>query len=100
MNAPTKMSRVVKGKRYDVSKATLIAHNVYWDGHNFERSGRNSFLYRTKKGNFFVVHLTQWQGERDTLDPLSEQEAMDLYERLQEHPVEYEEAFDVEIEDA
>jgi len=101
MNAPEKMTRVVNGKRYDVSKATLIAHDVYWDGHNFERSGRNHFLYRTPNGRSFEVTLTLWQGEQDSLQPVSEQEALMIYEELSEHPVEFEEAFpDVEIEDA
>lgn len=94
MNAPEKMSRVVNGVRYDVEKATLIASDCYWDGHNMERHGRNTFLYRTPRGRYFAVNLTQWQGERDSLTPVSEAEARELYESsLPEHAVEYEEAF-------
>lgn len=94
------MTRVVGGKRYSVSTATLLASDEYWDGHNFERRGRNTFLYRTRGGAYFAVTLTQWQGERDILEPLSREEAMELYERLPEHEVEYEDAFDTAVEEA
>ena len=79
MKPPANFVRIVDRKRYDVQTATLIAHDAYWDGHNFERHGRNTFLYRTPKGAFFVVTLTRWQGERDTLEPVSEDEAIHLY---------------------
>lgn len=102
MQAPTEFSRIIDRKRYDVKTATLIAHNAFWDGHNWERRGRNIFLYRTPKGNYFQVTLTKWEGEQDGLEPLSQDVAILLYERdLPEHPVEYTEAFpDVQIEDA
>ena len=47
MQAPSKFVHIIDRKRYDVSKATLLADNNYWDGHNHERQGRNTFLYRT-----------------------------------------------------
>ena len=102
MYPPTKLVRVVNGIRYDVEKATLIAHNAYWDGQSHERYGRNTFLYRTPKGRYFTVTLTTWQGEHDTLEPVSLKEAIALYERsLTEHVVDYAEAFPgVPVEDA
>ena len=101
MNAPTDFVRVVGGVRYDASKATLIAHDVYWDGNNMERHGRNTWLYRTPKGRYFSVTRTQWQGERDSLTPVTEEEARAMYERLPEHAEEYEEAFPgATVEDA
>jgi hypothetical protein len=102
MHPPTSMSRVVDGKRYSVKKAELIASDEYWDGSNFERSGRNTFLYRTPNGNYFTINLTQWQGERDSLTPISEDDARDLYEHsLYAHEVEYEDAFpNVTVEEA
>jgi len=102
MKSPTDFFRIVDRKRYDVKTATLIAHDAYWDGHNFERSGRNEFLYRTPKGNFFTVNLTCWQGERDTLEPITQDEAIELFEdSLTEHEVKYSEAFPgVELKDA
>jgi len=100
MHPNTEMQRVIGGKRYNVKTATLLASNEYWDGHNFERGGRNTFLYKTKGGAFFAVHMTQWVGERDSIEPLSREEAMTLYEQLKEHNVEYDQAFDAVVEDA
>lgn len=96
------MRRIVDGKLYDTEKATLIAHDVYWDGHNMERHGRNTWLYRTKRGAYFVVSGTFWQGERDALEPIDEARAREMYERdLPEHEASYAEAFpDVVVEDA
>lgn len=83
MDAPI-MSAVIGGKKYSTKSADLIAANNYWDGHNFERSGRNTFLYRTSKGAFFFAHLTMWQGERDRIEPCSIEEAMDFWESVPE----------------
>lgn len=102
MHPPKDFERIVERKRYSVASSTLIAHDAYWDGHNFERSGRNEFLYRTPNGNYFVVSLTCWQGERDTLTPISQDEAIELFEgSLTEHEVSYAEAFPgVAVKDA
>jgi len=101
MHPPKSMSRVVNGARYNVATATLIASNEYWDGHNFERSGTNTFLYKTRGGAYFRVDLTQWQGQRDTLEPVTREEAIELYEQhLPEHIVTYEAAFDAIVEEA
>jgi len=95
------MIRVVGGLRYDTEKATLIAHNVFWDGSNWERYGRNTWLYRTPSGRYFAVYGTLWQGERNRLEPLSVKDAVVLYEVLPEHEVEFEDAFpSVEVQDA
>jgi hypothetical protein len=95
------MTAVIGGKRYSVKTAILLAGNDHWDGHNFERSGTNCFLYRTPKGSYFSVHLTQWQGVRDHIEPLSQEEALSLYESLSEQRVEAEDAFPgVKIEEA
>jgi hypothetical protein len=93
MHPPDSMSAVIGGKRYKVETSTLLAGDDYWDGHNFERHGTNQFLYRTPKGSYFAVHLTQWQGQSDNIEPLSEAEAKDRYESLREKNVEYEQAF-------
>ncbi len=67
-----------------------------------ERSGRNTFLYRTPRGRYFALHRSMWQGERDSLEPVSVEDARRLYEgALCEHEAPYEEAFPgVEIEEA
>ena len=102
MKPPENFTRIINRTRYNVATAALIASDAYWDGHNFERSGRNSFLYRTPKGNFFFVYLTCWQGERDTLEPATQDEAIEAYEgNLSEHDVSYTVAFpNVTIADA
>lgn len=99
---PGEMEVIINRKRYSTKTATLLAHDVYWDGHNMERSGRNTWLYRTPKGNYFVLGRTMWQGEEDSITPVTLDEAITLYEGpLKEHEVTYEEAFpDVDVEDA
>ena len=101
MRPPESMTKVVDRKRYSVKTATLLAGDDYWDGHNFERSGRNSFLYKTPKGRYFTVNLTQWQGENDSLRPVNQNDAITEFAYMPEKRVEWEEAFPgVEIEDA
>lgn len=96
-----KMSKIVDRKRYNTETAVLIADDVYWDGNNFDRSGRNTWLYKTKGGAYFSVTTSMWQGERDTLEPLSMDEAIELYEGgLSEHYAKYEEAFPVVVAEA
>lgn len=96
------MIKVIDGLRYNTNTATLVADDVYFDGSNMERGGTNTFLYRTPKGRYFVVFQSLWQGSQDTLTPISEEEARELYEtRLSEHHLEYEEAFpNAKVEDA
>lgn len=60
---PSRFSRIVNGKRYHTSKAGRLCGDDWWGGHNFERRGRNTHLYRTPRGNYFFVHLSQWQGK-------------------------------------
>ena len=102
MKVPEKFSTIINRKKYNTETATLIADDEYWDGSNFERNGRNCFLYRTPNGAYFTVDLTQWQGERNTLTPVTQEEAIDLFEdTLIEHAVNYAEAFPgVEVKDA
>jgi hypothetical protein len=102
MKTPENFVKIIGRKRYDVSTATLLAGDDFWDGSNFERHGRNTFLYRTPKGSYFTVALTQWQGERDRLEPITQAEAIELFEGpLTEHRVTYAEAFpDVQVVEA
>ena len=87
------MQRVIKGKRYDTKTAKCIAHNN-------EYLGRASYLFKTQKGNFFVLHETCWQGEYDMIEPIDLGSAKQLYEELEERQVEYEVAFGVAPEEA
>jgi hypothetical protein len=90
---PDCMERIVEGKRYAVKTATLLAHDDYWERANIKRSGRNTFLYRTPNGRYFVVNLNQWQSDRDTLTPVGTVEAIEFYASLPDHVASYEEAF-------
>ena len=89
---PVSMTEIISRKRYSTDTATLIAGNDHWDGHNYERHGRQAFLYRTPRGGYFAVHLTQWQGEQDRIEPLSVDEAVTLWESLTERRVDFSEA--------
>jgi len=94
MRSPTEFVRIVNRTRYDTTKSTLLASDAYWDGYNFERHGRNRFLYKTPNGKYFTVNLTRWQDEQDNLEPIAEDAAIELFEGpLSEHEVSYEEAF-------
>ena len=94
------MQQIVNGLIYDTEKADLVASNEYWDGHNWERDGRNTYLYRTKAGRFFLHHTTLWQSERDRIEPVGLEEAKQYYEDLPEHEMTYEEAFGEAPEEA
>ena len=87
------MSKIVSGRRYSTETATVIASDEYWDGDNSDNNGRNTYLLRTPYGRYFMAMLSTWEDERNCLEPLSEHEASGLYEELNEHECEYEDAF-------
>ncbi|RJQ53388.1 MAG: hypothetical protein C4521_07595 [Actinobacteria bacterium] len=98
---PIEMEAIINRKKYSTRTATLLAGDDWWDGNNYERKGRNTFLYRTPRGSYFAVHQTCWQGERDYLQPLTVDEAISYYETLTERRVSYEDAFPgVQVEEA
>lgn len=94
------MRQIVDGRLYDTEKAQLVAHDRYWDGRNWDRHGRNTYLFKTAKGRFFLHHTTRWQGERDRIEPITKEYAKAMYEELPEHELEYEEAFGEAPEEA
>lgn len=101
MKPPEGWTEIVGGKRYSTDTAELLAGDDWWDGHNWERRGENTFLYRTQKGNYFSITLTQWVGKRDVLMPITQDEAMILWESLPERRCSFEDAFlEVVVEDA
>ena len=89
------MIQIINGKKYNTETANVVASDRYWDGHNFERQGRNKYLYKTPIGNFFVLHETCWEGERDSIKAIDLVEAMRIYEELPEHETEFEQAFEM-----
>lgn len=94
-----KMTQIINKKRYNTETATIIASNEYWDGSNYERGGTNAHLYRSPKDAYFVGHSTCWQGSRSHIEVLTKEQAMQKYEELPEHEVEFEEAFPGETAD-
>ena len=88
-----KLQQVIAGKRYNTETAAMIANDAFWDGSNHERHGRNTYLYRTPKGNCFATHHTQWQGEADTIEPLTQAAAQEMFEGLRIQEVDFDEAF-------
>lgn len=101
MKPDVEMEAIIGGKRYRVSTAELLASDAYWDGHNFERKGRNTFLYRTPNGRYFKQIMTTFQGERSHLEALEPDVAKQLWEELPEQEMSIEEAFPgTEIEEA
>ncbi len=98
---PQNMTWVVAGKRYRTDTATLIAHDAYWNGHHWEQDGRNTFLFRTPKGNFFAQYQTLLPVETGKIVPLEINEAMSLYHSLYRKEVPFVVAFPcVKVEDA
>jgi hypothetical protein len=98
---PNEFVAVIDKKRYDVAASTLLAGDDWWDGSNFERQGRNTFLYSTPHGRYFTVTLTRWQGERDHITACPVDEAMMMWTILHQHRMEFDEAFPgVKVEEA
>ncbi|MDH4067429.1 MAG: hypothetical protein OEU97_00665 [Dehalococcoidia bacterium] len=92
---PQNMTWVVAGKRYRTDKATLIAHDEYWNGYSWEQGGRNTFLFRTPNGNFFAQYQTLLPHEVETgeIVPLEINEAVSLYHSLYKKEVPFAVAF-------
>ena len=84
------LERIVDRKRYKTEGATILAD-----------SGRNTWLLRSPGGAYFSQTQTCWQGEQDEIHPLSQDDAIMLYEQMPEPGITFEEAFPgVKIEEA
>jgi hypothetical protein len=94
------MKKVIAGKSYDTETANAIADDEFRDGTNRMSRGRSTTLYKTTKGNFFCLHETCWQGEHDTIEPLTKTQAKEIYESLLNQNLAYTEAFDEIPEEA
>ena len=97
---PENMTWVMAGKRYRTDRATLIAHDEYWNGYNCEQRGRNTFLFRTPNGNFFAQYQTLLPGEVNRITPLDTTEAIALYQSLRVREVPFRVVFPcIKVED-
>lgn len=98
---PRNMNWVVAGRRYRTDKSTLLAHDAYWNNYNWEQDGRNTFLFRTRNGNYFAQHQSLVPGETDSIKPLTRDEAMHLYHSLGKQEIPFAIAFPcVRVQDA
>ena len=98
---PKDLTEVISGKRYRTTIAAVLASDTSWDGRSNERLGRNTFLFRTPKGSYFMLLQSTWPREKDVLSPLARDEALRVYEELPVKATDIEEAFPgIEIEDA
>ena len=71
----------------------------HWDGsnHTSGSTGHHLGVGKLKDGRFYVCHGTQWQGERNSAEVITEDEAKSL--TLQHNPEIYEELFGEEAPD-
>lgn len=90
---PESMVWVVAGKRYRTDKATLIAHDAYWNGYSCEQGGRNTFLFRTPRHEYFAQYQSMLPGETNRIAPLGTDEAVALYQALRKKEVPFRVAF-------
>jgi hypothetical protein len=76
MNPSSNFEKIIDGKRYSTKTGKLLCGNDYWDGQSWERGGTNTFLYRTPKGSYFKFFMTQWEGQSDSIEPVSQERAV------------------------
>lgn len=55
----------------------------YWDGNNYTcgSTGRHLGVGKTRSGQFFLCHGTQWQGEKASAEIVTEAEAKEAVMR-------------------
>ena len=92
------MKQIINRKLYNTATAILIADNEFQDGTNRLNTGTAQFLYKTPRGNYFLYKETIWQGCRDSIEALTKEEAKNQFEKLFNHEVGWEEAFDEPVE--
>lgn len=65
------MKRIINGKKYDTSTAKPLLET-------YRGVGIRGELYQKKTGEFFVAHFTQWEGQSDSIEPITEEKAKEL----------------------
>jgi hypothetical protein len=103
-NRITGAEEIVKGIRYRVADAALVAQDGQYDiyaGQCNPSVGRACLLFRGIRGHYFELVLTDWKGERDQINPLSIGDAMERYRELPEKVLTWPEAFpEVPVQEA
>jgi hypothetical protein len=91
---PSKMTEFIERKKYSTETATLIASDEYWMVEQSKGRGAIRFYTARPTAAISPSNRFQWQGERDIPDPITQAEAIALFEDpLTEHQVKYSEAF-------
>lgn len=65
------MKKIINGKKYDTKTANYLFET-------YRGMGRSSKLFRKTTGEFFIANFTSWEGEKDSIDPISDDKAKDL----------------------
>jgi hypothetical protein len=84
------MIRIIDGIRYDTRTASLVASD-----HNPADIivGRKIHLYQTRSGRFFLHFVPVAPGKREHLEPITPEEAREIYGSLPDRVMSYKEAF-------
>lgn len=61
-----------------VARVEYNSNLDHWDGSNWTSgsTGRHKGITRLKDGRFVLIHGTQWQGETDSAEVISAEEAL------------------------
>lgn len=113
MHAVTVDGGAVRYLRFTIGASLLLADDAYQEGGldpatgrdkrgTFEREHRNTFLYRSPGGHYFMHLRTRVFGEEDgAIRPVDVARAATLFEQLREKHVSFAEAFPgLHVEDA
>ena len=93
---PKHLTAVIKCKRYDTTKAALLAGDNWKEGSTFERQNRQTFLYRTPRGTFFFAIQSGREDEVDRIVLATLDQAIAFWELCKLHGtavLEFAEAF-------
>ncbi len=70
------MKQIIKNKIYNTTTAKCITEDGVL---SVNKCTTCKELYITKKGNFFIYYITMWQGEKNSITPISIEEAFKFY---------------------
>ena len=61
-----------------IGKVRYNAALDFWDGRNYTcgSTGRHEGITKLKDGRYVIIHGTQWQGEKDSAEVVSPEEAL------------------------
>ena len=93
--APSRVAKPIKelkpgwtARVFGIETGTLVACDAHWNSTNWERGDKFTFLYRSKRGKFFVLHDVQ------SWSIATEADAKKLYAELPEKLVPADKAFE------